>query len=271
MDQTNDDFDMLFQAITSYSTWIRKAAGGQSPARELRQVVQTVLFPLAAKFDGAVPDTIYAERVSAFAVEGIDAYLFPTTKIATVLWERYFLWGASTREVAEEVNYTPASVGRHVKALPRRIATQLWEKNEEIVSELAGPRPDESLDPLTSEQRQKVVLQSSFGLTEKQTLILWTFISTAHAGSYWDYRWLLGRRKIAERLFISENTLKDHITKIIKRMNAGDMNQAAQIGEALLKTHPETKDYPEIKRWREIKRWKEIIEIKRRQRKQGVT
>lgn len=210
----------LRRSIDDYCSWLRRrwrGAEGYALAQNLRMTVRRFLPGITKCVEQSAPDLIFANSLLEFAVKGL------ALDHVSLIWQRYFLEGTTVAEVAEETGYSTRSVNRWVKGFPERIARQLWEKNQEIVE----PRPP--VRPGTSHQARVRFLQEVFFLSERQAEVLLVYCRPGKEK---------GRNAIADELFITQNTLKSHTRKIIRKMGAKNMNHAAAIAKEALRKHP---------------------------------
>ncbi len=217
MSKANDDFDDLLQAIADYSRALRAASDrAVGLAAALKRMARRALPYLTRHFGEDLPDELFARRLVSLGAAGTQ------TDSIVSLWEHYFVASEPVPAVAYRMKCSPRAVHRQLRAFPRNVAVQLWEKN----LELGSPQDTPSLHPTTRQQRRIRVLEEEFGLTWREAEVVLAFRRPGRNR---------GRREIAGDLFITENTLKTHIRNIIHKMASSSMNDAIDNAEPLFK------------------------------------
>lgn len=212
----------------SNSSEIPKSVG---PAyTDVYDAVKNHLAEIFKVLDRHVPARIYARNVVEYSIRGLS-----NEEFAFAIFEEYFISCGTYRQIADLLDISRSSVGRRVRRFPRKIAEQLWKKNHELKMARESQSSETNRNRSTSdyeatkEQRRKRILERSFKLTARQAGVLLEYCLPG--GN-------VGRRAIAERLYISENTLKDHISSINRRMGTASMKEAVQKAVGVLRKHP---------------------------------
>ena len=219
MIQLNDALEKLRQAVAAYCIQLRKGEELANAAHKLRIVFKKVLPDLAQTFNDNDPDIIYAERIVQSAVDQLDR---PDNRHPAKLWSLYFVQNSTAKDVAVQTDFSEESIKRHVEALPRMVTVELFKLNKDIIA-LGTP-----------EDRQNKILQDAFQLTPRQAEVLLVYTYTLYKDPD------ITRKEIAARLFITENTLKRHISKIIKAVGANKMGGAARMAVEVLRETPDS-------------------------------
>jgi len=211
--KANDDFDDLLSAIEAYCKALRAASGHvRSKAVILRGMARRALPMVTRRAGEGLPDELFARWLISLGVVGAQ------TNNAVALWEHYYVAGQYVASIAYRMRCSSRTVQRQVRAFPRNVAAQLWEKNLELTSSQNTP----SLRPTTRLQRRIRSLEDRYGLTEKEAEVFLAFRTPSRNR---------GRRAIVDELCISENTIKKHIGKTIRKVGGASMNDALDIAE----------------------------------------
>jgi DNA-binding MarR family transcriptional regulator len=213
----NEVLFALIQNIENYLNKERSAAKGSrrdySAASKLKTQLCHLFPKLSASFLEA-PDIVFVIRMIDFAVSGL------TDRVSDTIWKKYYQGGGTLFDLEDELNYARSTVQRLLKSFPEKISIQLWRKEQEISSPPIIP-------PITLVNDVLRMFESEFDLSMKQAQVLLVFC-------VWQS---LGLKEVCRRLSISENTLKIHKKRIIKRMQVETMNHAATKARPHLQNH----------------------------------
>jgi DNA-binding CsgD family transcriptional regulator len=222
MPSPTNDFVKLCQAITAYCKKMREGSDSlQNAAHKFKKLFKEILPPLAKTFNDDDADTVYAQKLIHFVVNGLG------NEHLTKLWDLYFVLNSTAYDVAQQANYSRSSIIRHAEAFPRMVAEHLFSKNSELI---AQPYKIE----LSESQKQKEILQRSFKLTPRQAEVLLLYAYTLYTAPH------RSRKDIASALYITDNTLKAHIRKITGKVGVEKMNEAAEKAADVLRKHPDS-------------------------------
>lgn len=229
MDHPNVKFEKMLSAVTAYCMLLREAGSTPKAAHELRRaahklttVFKQTLTALAntAAFNDDDPDLVYAERIVHFGVSGLSK------KIFAKFWKYYFTSSLSAIDAAKKMGISRSSIYRLEKVFPRKVSNKLWLKNQE----LTAPKERATVSPKTLEAKRKEILQEAFDLTDRQADVLLLHCYSLRGPH-------LTRREIAKRLYITANTLKSHIRRIIRKLDVDTMTNAAAKAVGVLRKH----------------------------------
>lgn len=199
----------------------------------------TCLFPgLASHINPGTSEHIYAIRIMAFGVKGLKDEVYET------IWQKYFLDGERISQLAKLLFYSERQLRRKIALFPKRVADQLAERNE------GGEAW--SIPPKTELQGNVMLLQKEYRLTLKQATVLWAFLKHDHT---------VGRKAIANELGISIETLRDHISSIIRRMGVDKLNQAVDRARKILQDDYENCDEELVVRARFLIRKEDYLNV----------
>lgn len=214
-----DSYFELLDAVTKYCDELANAAGFtryfQYETKRLPSIARRVVPELVKNLEGGEPNAIYAEYLVKFSLRGVANPEYRS------IWWLCFVQGVATKEVAARLFLSQRTVQRRMAALPEIVTGQLLRKNLELSNSA-----EISLSPITKQQSLTRLLFTHFGLTEREAEVLLMFCGPGAP---------LGRQVIAEKLFISRNTLKSHIRKIIRKIRVTTMNEAVDKARRLLK------------------------------------
>jgi len=219
----NDSFEKLSHVLAAYCKNLRgNLEGLQASEHKLKKVFKETLPELSSSsnFTDDIPDHDYVRELVSYAVKGLN------NESLEALWEHCFVLNSTIADVSKQLSYSESSISRLVRSFPERLASQLWEKNHELIvnpSKIAA-------SPLTTEQRQITTLKDALHLSDRQAEILLLYVYTLYAEPH------LSRKDIAKKLFISTNTLKAHIRNIIRKTSSNTMTDAAKKAAEVLRT-----------------------------------
>lgn len=197
----NEEFDTLIDLIDEYCEDELNASRGISLPRESSRELKALFiesFPHLAALFSSAPDVIYIRQIMDYSVKGLEQAAH------RVVWDVYFRKGKTLDEVAHQATYSVKTIRRYVDSFPEYVATYWWEKN----LELGTSPPSIEVEPKTIKACCMEALEKKYSLTERQCEVLFAFCINKDKG----------RRELAKELFISENTLKTHISRILKAM-----------------------------------------------------
>lgn len=215
----NRDHDDLIAKINLYLIGVRN--NDLSCAGSIRETL-TKLLPCVCEAQEAStePDAIFIDLVITSGVRGLTDD-FPA---ALDLWNIYYLESTPDRQAAKRLSISREHLRRLISRFGALIARQLWQKNHEMANPRVG-----LYSPSTLKQDRLTAFKTEYNLSPRQAEVLLAF---CEQGPH------VGRRTLAEKLYISEETLKTHCGEILKRMNlhGESMSEAVTRAQAQLKS-----------------------------------
>jgi DNA-binding CsgD family transcriptional regulator len=180
-------------------------------------VIRSLLPRLSNKVGSVFPSSIFVDRILDIGVARFN------DRLLTLIWEQYYKFQTTVRDIADLSNYSPRSVQRRIDLFPGIIANELWKINDEF----SNPETTFFV-PISKRQRALEILKQEFSLTEKEINIVLAY--------NWS-RPYVGRKVVADRLKISINTLKTHHRSICRKLHSTSINEAISKAQRLLQEH----------------------------------
>lgn len=176
-------------------------------------------FPLTHSYIGAILST---QRSSTFALMLFRHLLSQHSEYLLVL-DRHILNKESLRTLARDRGfYSYETFRRRKEQLPSVINRNLI-TFEARLAENVVPTGNESRVERDLLEKKSILLHNVFGLTKRESDVLLAFCSQSGAG----------RLAIANRLFVTPNTVKFHTHNLLRKLAVRQMNAAVKIAETL--------------------------------------
>ena len=204
MKSPNSNYLNLLLSLQKYCKRRRRfktATDVHDAASELRDIVASTLPKMTSSFDKDAPDIVFVEQVIEFGIE------LSGREDLMNFWHKFYTGGWSASELSRELGCNPRAVYHRAHTFPVTLAVNLWSNDWATES---------NFTTTTSEQRLKITFMKEYGLSPKQADVLFLYFHFEE----------LGRLAIAKKLYVSTNTLKKHIRKILKKMGVSSMREA---------------------------------------------